>query len=435
MKTTLAIFAAVCCCIAVGVHAAPFLPFDPRALGMGGAGVASGTSANAALFNPALLAAARRGEDFSLELPMAGVGVADPQALRAALADFANRRYVVTFSNVIQSFNNEVNRQLGPPANLNVLRLEAARDTVVSAGHALVDALENLADKSVKGSGNVAMVIGIPGKSYGASVFINAWMAGGMVGQVSDADRAASAEVLDAMAKLDLLSPATAVAALRTVNLIDPSTAFTSNVRGRFAVFGETGVALAREVPVFGHRVSIGVTPKFVRVWTFDYKFIAREMRAGGVDLAEGRNIHDSFNLDVGAAKDYGNGWKSGLVVKDLLPHTYRTVLGNDIVVDPQVRLGVARQVRWFSVTADVDLTDNRPVDFEGWTRYLSLGAELDAWRTLQLRFGYRHDLNRRDSGMLALGAGLSPFGIHIDAGIAGNRNEAIASAQTGFRF
>ncbi|NOY62741.1 MAG: conjugal transfer protein TraF, partial [Gammaproteobacteria bacterium] len=40
------------------VSAAPFISMDPRSLGMGGTGVASGNSANASFVNPALLATA-----------------------------------------------------------------------------------------------------------------------------------------------------------------------------------------------------------------------------------------------------------------------------------------------------------------------------------------------------------------------------------------
>ena len=56
-------------CNMQNAHAAAFGTFDPRSMAMGGAGVASGTSANANFFNPALLAAARTDEDFSLEFP------------------------------------------------------------------------------------------------------------------------------------------------------------------------------------------------------------------------------------------------------------------------------------------------------------------------------------------------------------------------------
>ena len=45
-------------------QAMPFGTFDPRSMAMGGTGVASDTSANAAFFNPALLATANKDEDF-----------------------------------------------------------------------------------------------------------------------------------------------------------------------------------------------------------------------------------------------------------------------------------------------------------------------------------------------------------------------------------
>lgn len=62
-------------------HAAPFGSFDARSAGMGNAGVAAGNLANAAFFNPAMLASQKSGDRVSLLFPVAGVRVADPSGL------------------------------------------------------------------------------------------------------------------------------------------------------------------------------------------------------------------------------------------------------------------------------------------------------------------------------------------------------------------
>ena len=77
MKRNLSAGLAVFTMVAVSSSlAAPFGSFDARSVGMGGAGVAAGTIGNAAFFNPAMLAAQRAEDDFSLLLPVASAAPA-----------------------------------------------------------------------------------------------------------------------------------------------------------------------------------------------------------------------------------------------------------------------------------------------------------------------------------------------------------------------
>ena len=68
-------------------------------------------------------------------------------------------------------------------------------------------------------------------------------------------------------------------------------------------------------------------------------------------------------------------------------------------------------------------------------SQYLSLGAELDAFRVLQFRCDYRADLVDNDARIVTAGVGLALLGTHIDLAAAGNDKEIDASLQFGIAF
>lgn len=439
-QSVLAFLAGAICCVATAANAGPFMSIDPRTLGMGGAGVAAGTGGNAALYNPALLAAARDDEDFSLELPMIVAGFADPEQLRAAMVDFDENRYVARFSFDLAAFNTEmVNQQSQVPPFNDLAELERLRDNVVASGRALLDAFRNISEKEVTAGGNVSSVLSVPSKSLGVSLFVNGWVTGAGQGVMTQADVDASNTVLDQAEQIDFTDQTnfanTALQGGTALLLTDPSETFTSFAQGRLGVFAEFGLAAARELPYYGG-VSVGVTPKLVQVRTYGFKYVARELRSGetSFSLKEGERIYNTFNFDLGGAKDLGNGWKVGASVRNVIPRRFETADGGDIEQHPMLTAGVARSHTWYTLAADLDLTENQSVDFEGKSRYLSLGAELDAWRWAQLRLGLRKNLNG-GLAMAALGVGLSPFGLHVDLAMAANQDMFMVGAQTGFRF
>lgn len=390
--------------------AVPFSSFDPRSFAMGGVGVASGNSANAVFFNPALLAAAREGEDFSLELPIVGARVSDPNDLRDAVDDF-------DAADPVGAFEAAVDAYVSAPTSANA-------SNVKTTGEALIGQFRNLSGKVLQGEGDVAMVVGVPGRRFGVSVFANAFVVGGTVGTVTDADLTLIQQTIDAAVALQPTS--------------DPTGSLTSSVSARFAMIAEAGVALARELDLLGG-VAIGITPKYVEVRTYDYRFVGSQIDTATIDLDQGKQSDTGFNVDIGIAKDYGNGWKAGLAVKNLISREYTTVLNNKLTLEPLVRAGVSHQNDWLTLAADVDLTENEPAGLDSKTRYLALGAELDIFDTAQLRLGYRHNFSDlpagTETGTVSAGVGFSPFGIHIDASVAGNSDEVGGALQLGFRF
>ena len=392
-------------------HAAPFGNFDPRSMAMGGTGVASGTSANAAFFNPALLSTANKDEDFSLELPIVSIRIADRDDFLDNLDTFQSSNSIDNFSSAINAFNTAVT-----PA-----QLLAAKDLVVSTGNTLLTGLGTLSNRDLEVEVLAGATVGIPGKKFAASVFVAGRATGGMLLDITTNDLGRIQAVLDQLAANNLAS------------IVDPTTNLTSVVLGRGAAVAEVGIALAKEFEFFGG-VGVGMTPKFQKVDTFDY---ALNIETADITLDEGKKSYNSVNFDIGVGKDFKNNWKAGAVIKNLLPKTYTTSLNNKLETKPQVRVGATHQTSWSVVSMDLDLLKNDPIasGFGTPTQYAGIGVELDAFDLFQVRLGYRHNLSDSDTSVVTAGLGLSPFGVHIDVGVMGNSNEVALGVQTGFRF
>lgn len=416
-KKLLALGLPLLAAVAGDAGAMSFGTFDPRSMAMGGAGVAAGTSANAGFFNPALLSAGRKGEDFSFEFPIVGAHLTDRDDLLGNLNDFQSAKYVDNFSNAVNQWN----------AATTPSELSAAKNAVVNTGRALVKGFGTLSDKALQGELNAGAVIGVPSQRLGASLIVNARAVGGALLDITQSDINKINTVIGGLGNNN-------VSGIVDSNgkLIDPTKSLTSTLQGRGLVMSEAGVSLSHEFSMAGQPLALGVTPKFVQVNTFDYK---ADVNTGNVRINQGEKRYTDFNFDVGALHRYSNGWSTGLVVKNVVPHEYATVLGNKIKVDPQARLGFAYEWKAVTLASDIDLTKNDPAGFDGATQYVALGAEVNAWNFAQLRLGYRYNMSDSKTSTAALGFGLSPFGVHLDLAVMGNSNEIGAGAQLGFRF
>lgn len=416
-KKLLAVGLPLLAVMAGNAGAVSFGTFDPRSMAMGGAGVAAGTSANAGFFNPALLAAGRKGEDFSLEFPIVGMRVADRDDMLSSLDDFQSANHIDNFSSAVDQWNAATT-----PGELSV-----AKDAVVTTGRALVGGFGTLSNKALQGEFNAGAVIGVPSQRFGASLIVSSRALGGALLDVTQSDVDNVNEVIDALESNNVSGVVDS-----NGKLIDPTQNLTSSVQGRGLVMSEAGIALAHEFSVAGAPIALGITPKVVQVNTFDYK---ADIDTADITVDQGEKKYTDFNFDIGALHRYSNGWSTGLVVKNVIPHEYTTLLANKVKVDPQMRLGLAYEWKAVTFATDLDLMENDPAGFDGPTQYLALGVELNAWDFAQLRLGYRHNISDTDTSTAALGLGVSPFGVHLDVAVMGNGDEVGAGAQLGFRF
>jgi hypothetical protein len=385
--------------------AASFGSFDPRSMAMGGTGVADGRAGDAAYFNPALLAAQRASDDFSLDFPVFGITLGDPDNVRDGVDNFQNNDNTTKFSDAITVFQTT-------PSQPNA-------DAAVAAGTALLNDLEGLANKALLFDANVGLSVAVPSEKAGVGVIVDGRALGGVLLDITNADIQA---VNDALTKIQNLDP----------TVTDPTQNFTSVVLGRGAILSEVGVALAHKFNIGGRAVALGVTPKFVRADTFDY---APGVNDANIDLNQGRKSENSMNLDIGAAARITDSWKAGVVIKNVVPHDYTTSRNNVIKSNPQVRAGVAFEQKLYTVAVDIDLTNNDPAGLEPATQYIAVGGEFDAWGWAQLRAGYRYNMKDNKTSAGSLGVGVSPFGVHMDLAVIASANLLGAGFETGFRF
>jgi hypothetical protein len=473
-------------CLGVGAaHAAPFNSFDPRSMAMGGAGTAVGNTATAPFFNPSLLSTTDHSDDFAMELPIIGVRVYDPDEFIDSVDKFQDNPKLVDQSSADNdlrinssvdaaktAFDN-INRLTVSPTYVDDVKTAAAaaaaalgttdgagQGTVAGDTRNLSDGFATLSNRALNLELGVGTVIGIPSRKFGGALVFNSWNVASAIVRYNDADLlnglAADAEkfgtqldevancndVPSCQAALTVPAGLTHIKKDDNGDLIldfDPEADITSSVDLRAISLNEVGLSLSREFNIAGQKLAIGITPKYVRAITMNYSASVNTADEDDFDADDYINDTTNFNMDLGVAKDFENGWRAGMVVKNVIGQTYDLVYKDkkvgEIELKPQARAGVSYQNSWFTAGLDVDLTENDPIGFEDETRYAAFGMELNAFDWAQLRMGYRADLVNSDRSVVSAGLGLSPFGVHIDLAVAASDNELGAAAQFGLRF
>jgi len=203
-------------------------------------------------------------------------------------------------------------------------------------------------------------------------------------------------------------------------------------LQGRGAVLREISISVAREYTLYGHDLVLGVTPKYVRVVTFDY---LEGLNVAGFNYDTNTKAYSSVNVDVGVTRDYSNGWKTGLVVKNLIPQSFKTALNNKVYIFPQVRAGFSRRSSWGTTALDLDLNESKAIGLDSKTQYISMGVEFDLIKAAQIRVGYRHNISNRDTSILTFGAGVVVMDAYLELAVGLNEDKVGASVQLGFGF
>lgn len=423
-------------------HALPFMSLDPASMAMGGTGVGIARPGTAAFFNPALLSVTRDEDDFALELPIIGARVFDP----ADLEDQIDRAQTAVDQLDISIQAVESN----PTASGNF-------SAVATNTTNLNRTLQNMDNQPLEGELGVGMAVGIPSKKFAFGLFFNVGAIIQFVSHYADANdlnalsadaqiiedcRTNSATCQSNASNLTLITVDSVTNPTTANVLFDPNTDLDSTADLRGLYIGEVGIAVAKD---FGE-YSIGITPKYVRVDTYDYRAAIDDADSSDADADDYKKSYKTFNLDVGIARTRER-WRFGAAIKDVLTKEFETAQkdrlpgdayaarGGAITMKPRLRIGTSYDVDWAVFAADFDVTQNDSVGSGGDSQLLALGAEFDAWRVLQLRLGYRADLENSERSVPSAGLGLSIFGVHLDAAVAANSNEIGAALQFGLRF
>ena len=388
-------------------------------------------------------------------MPTVGIRVADPDNLLDSVDKFQSGNYVQNLDNSINSpsglnatitaFNNNQN-----PTTFAAMQTAAGVVGNPTTGTlpAVSAQLATLSDKPITADGGVATVVGIPSKKLGVAFFANGTVATGGLFQYKDAATLTTiSNQANCLATLPGTATTTDVANCGTPNF--NTNTLQSGINFRGVLLSEFGFSLSREFHPYNKSYAFGITPKIMKATLFDALINVNNTNQSNVTGADYIAEYNIANFDLGAAKDYNNGWRTGLVIKNVIPYKLEfksiplgapsgstpVATGDSLTLKPQARFGVSHANSWSTVALDVDLTRNDPSGLENSTQYIALGGELKAFGWAQIRAGYRADMVNSARNVASLGLGLSPFGAHVDVAVAGNANEIGASFQLGFRY
>lgn len=191
------------------------------------------------------------------------------------------------------------------------------------------------------------------------------------------------------------------------------------------ANISELGVSVARKFNFAGEDVAIGVTPKLQSINIFEktISLNSAEDEADSISSDPAGYFLDNTtmlyrgNIDIGAAKswDFHGQARAGVAIKDLIPWTLESKSGTELLIRPKIRIGAAHETQFSKVAIDLDITENKPLKYGVPTRYLGIGAELNAWNHAAIRVGYRNNLSVDNSHVISGGIGLTPFGTGLN--------------------
>ena len=435
--------------ISASLWAQPFAPMDTRSMAMGDTGVGSARPGAAGLFNPALLSIGDETDHVHIIVPNLGIGVfADPDALDA-YNDIEDEEYLDEIDDAIVAMENA----------LTDAQLVSAKNDFTNNARGLNNSLGDLSEQPFRINAAAFAAISAPRKNLGLSAFASANATLETSPRVSRCDD----ELLEDYIRFfeDINSQADLIAAEASPNnqagcdnnpiitlgdINDPTDDLTSDVLVAGVTITEVGVALSKEIKLFGRTVAMGVTPKLQTVTSYYAVPSVQDLDNEDYDLAD--ELEDSekddndVNLDLGIATTFlDDRITVGLVVKNLISNQYDTsesAAGESLSfdVDTQARLGVAWDAPLgLTVAADLDLTKNQPFFLGEDTQFLGAGVEWDVANLVRLRGGVRSNLADSDDQMLTAGVGFNIIAVHFDLAAQFSDNNVGGAFQLGVDF
>ncbi|UCB54979.1 MAG: conjugal transfer protein TraF [Thiotrichales bacterium] len=371
-------------------NAVPF-SVEARSLGMGNVRVATADIATAPFANPGMLSFQPSREDFSLLIGVGGF-LNDGDGVVDKIDD-----YQTAFGNF----------QADPINN-------------VSEGVRAVQIAQSLDGNIISPDATALLSTGFSGKKWAFAVSARAdAIAAGTVTNISQS-------------VLELADP--------TKNILEVEGVLTT----------ELGVSLARNFQMFGQKIAVGITPKYVQV---DNLFLSESISTidtGLGDLLDNstRDLGDYTTLDLGLVMGLTKHTQIGLVATNLVSHKIDFISSSGVPstlsFDTQARLGIAYRNDFLTLGADVDLIENDALltsqNFQALkSQNVSIGGEFNLFKIMQLRVGAQKNIaddisDAAKDTMYAAGIGFW-FGFNLDLAVVSQNNSLGGFLQTGFRF
>jgi hypothetical protein len=372
--------------------------YEARNTAMGGAGTASSHYLAAGWANPALLTRFGKEDDFGFLLPTVGAAVQDETDLLTDIQDFVDEYDRLSTG--------------GTPTDYQ----------------SLATRLQSLSGRQLVGNLGGGMAFAMPSEGLAWSLHVHSYANVRGVAQIDPAD----------------------VAALNGLATGTPLPTLNSKALVLGAGVTEVGLSLAHKLDLGGLGLSLGATPKYQRVDTYNYVVDVNNFDKGNYKDSQFRNDDGNFNVDLGASLELPAGFTFGLMARDLIANDYKTVTtGEQFIyqITPNVTVGAAWRLGMLTLTGDVDVTkqgrfSDQSVSLQALNlvddvQFARIGAELDLAKWVQLRAGLQYDIQNELSNSYSAGLGFSPFDVfHFDvAGIYSGENSYGAVAQFGFTF
>lgn len=396
--------------------------YDARTLAMGGASVASANNDNAQFYNAALLA-------FNTEIEEK---TQDARFLFPILVPQVSESVIsierLSQDDPAQSFTRSVGDFNAAP---DALRAQA----VLNVTENLDAALAEIDGEDLSSDIYFGLAVSEPGKFQGAGFFVGTRLLVGGRATASTVDRTLLAAYREGLAFI--ASGGTEGVAhpeLFDANgaLIDPANDFDTTASAAGAVITEAGVAMSRQIRLFGQPLAASISFKVQRIDAFEDDERLVDDR---IDVDRNSRYNRGVNLDIGFVREIGERWRVGFAVKDVVPQNYDTSLGTAIRLRPRARLGAAYQANRVQIAVDVDLNQNEPLGTERPTQEVAIGTEWVFRSPLKLRAGYRQDFRGNRDGIVSVGVGTIWKRLAMDFAYAAGNDARAAALQLGYVF
>ncbi|NVC95724.1 conjugal transfer protein TraF [Vibrio natriegens] len=191
-------------------------------------------------------------------------------------------------------------------------------------------------------------------------------------------------------------------------------------VQGVSIGVAEAGISLAKYTNFMGQHLSVGITPKLQRIYTYSYATSFNNFDAA--DLREHETAETMFNLDAGALW-FSGPYRLGIAAKNLIgrdvetksfQYNSKTIESYQYSMRPLYTIGAGFVADYFTMSVDYDLNEEKRFSsFDDNTQMIRAGVEFDILRQMALRAGYMKNLARsHDDGTITAGIGLSPLNL-----------------------
>ncbi|MET0357629.1 MAG: conjugal transfer protein TraF [Cellvibrio sp.] len=414
--------------------------FDSRALAMGGTVMAVGDTSQAQYYNPALLAFHSGDEDKTN----------DGRVYFPTIVVEASE----TVDSAVDAVDDELDTQLSNAVNaFNATPNTTTAGAVATGAGDLRKVLDEIANKDLTVNAFFGLSVSEPSDRAGGAFYIGARVMGAGTSRITDTDLALLDDYIGAMTDLaagaSLLSVATEYPNLIDTDgtLIDPTENLGSSADVSALAISEWGMAAAKEFDFWGQAVSLGVTPKLMRVDAYrdeaDFNNLDDDTTSGFSDT---KSTHITFNADLGIAAVIAEHYRVGIAIKDVFGKDFDTEQEDDPVTGlprpdlivklrPRSRAGLAYVNESFSVGLDYDLKESTPMANEAPSQDLSLGGEYRLLDGLALRLGYRQDQTGLRANTTSAGIGYRWRKFVVDFAYSQSSDMKAGGLQLGWAF